>query len=436
MSQPYSRHRLAILTAVGAYPTIVGLLLILNPLLGDASVFIKAGILVPLMVTLLTYVVMPLMTETFAGWLIPTARPSGTTRRGVVAAITVFTLLPLVTASAHADETTSSNDEQTIRTKLDRWKELWSQTGAGKLFTLDGYEDLFVRNDAVDKMLTFDSYVPKWASTQINGFDDYKTIWEKDVNESFPNWTITRMDIIRINIAQSGDMAWSAINFWGEGNRDGERYEGSQHGTHVWQKTGGDWKIIHEHLTAPITVHGVPNAKIDAPSDTTPAPNQTPVANKADPLAGMSVDHVMINVSDFERSVRWYTDKLGFKETVRWTVDGLDGTDLAYLKRGDFMIELASGLKTDATAQLPRATDFASHFAQRGITHLCFKVKDVDAALSALNQNDVPTFSPAIDFPALDVRVGFIQDPDGNVIEFKGPMAGNNVVNGKAVFAN
>jgi len=152
-------------------------------------------------------------------------------------------------------------------------------------------------------------------------------------------------------------------------------------------------------------------------------------------LDGMVVDHVMVNVADFEKSVKWYSEKLGFTETVRWTVEGLDQTNLAYLKRGDFLIELASGPTTEATASLPPATDFASHFSQRGMTHLCFKVHDIDAVLAEMKENDVPTFSPAIDFPELNCRVGFIQDPDGNVIEFKGPMAGNSVVNGKAVWA-
>ena len=60
----------------------------------------------------------------------------------------------------------------------------------------------------------------------------------------------------------------------------------------------------------------------------------------------MVADHVLVNVSSFERSLAWYRDKLGFEEEVRWTVDGLDKTDLAYLKRGSFRIEVASAPKT------------------------------------------------------------------------------------------
>lgn len=155
-------------------------------------------------------------------------------------------------------------------------------------------------------------------------------------------------------------------------------------------------------------------------------------AAEPDPLDSMRVDHVMVHAVDFDRSYAWYRDMLGFRPVVRWTVDGLDGTQLSYLGRNGFLIELVSAPASDKTVSLPTPVDFAEHFAQRGYTHLCFAVDDVDATLLALNERGLPTFSDPIDFPALGVRVGFVQDPDGNVIEFKGPMAGNNVVGGEA----
>ena len=255
-----SRHKLALLTMVGAYPTIVLLLTILDPVMGDAPKPVKAVVLVPLMVIALSYGVMPLLARIFANWLHDNVR----TRFEIIALVAT---LAVVASSAAVAVDRSSEDTQT---------------------------------------------------------------------------------------------------------------------------------------------------KLESALD------------------GMAIDHIMVNVSDFEDSVKWYTDKLGFKETVRWTVDGLPGTNLAYLKRGAFLIEVVSGPTSEQTVSLPRATDFSSHFAQRGFTHLCFKVQDVDAALAKLNAIGVPTFSPAIDFPALNTRVGFIQDPDGNVIEFKGPMAGTNVVRGTA----
>lgn len=428
-----SRHKLALLTMVGAYPTMVLLLAMIGPVMGDTPMPLKAAVLVPLMVVMLTYFVMPLLTRLFQGWL----HGNNKTPAGVISAVFAMLLIPtdlvlaqnstiaskhrtshsaldgmtvdhvmvnvsdfersvkwyedklgfketvrwtveglpgtnlaylkrgsflLEVASGPTTDATSSlprakdfnshfaqrgithlcfkvrdvdaalaelNDngvptfspaidfpalntrvgfiqdpdgnviefkgpmagnsvvngkatwanskgaqskspETVIREKLNRWRGLWSQTGKGRRFSVDGYRDLFVSGELAPKMLTFDAYVPDWASTQIDGFDDYRRIWNKDVNESFPNWTITRMDVLRVEVADSGDMAWSALNFWGEGTRDGERYEGSQHGTHVWTRVDGDWRILHEHLTAPITVRGVTNAKIESSKDTEP----------------------------------------------------------------------------------------------------------------------------------------------------------------------
>lgn len=153
-------------------------------------------------------------------------------------------------------------DVRAIREKLDDWREMFSATGRGDAFDIDDYPQLFLPRARSDEMLTFDAYVPDWASTQIDGVDGYRTVWNRDVNASFPGWTIDKMDVLRVEV--SGDLAWSALNFWGTGTRaDGSRYEGSQHGTHVWHDVGeGDWRIVHEHLTQ-IVVQGEPNVRYD-----------------------------------------------------------------------------------------------------------------------------------------------------------------------------
>lgn len=179
----------------------------------------------------------------------------------------------VVEFTAPLGEAAAVSPAEAIRGQLERWRVMFSLTGQGKPFALAGYEDMF--DTRGDNLLVFDSYVPVWASTQIVGFDDYRTVWERDVNESFPGWTITRMDVVRIDVAKSGDLAWSAINFWGEGRQpDGTTYQGSQHGTHVWRLIDGDWRVVHEHLTAPITVRGEANATIDSEADYRPRGNQ------------------------------------------------------------------------------------------------------------------------------------------------------------------
>lgn len=175
-----NRHKLAAVTILGACPTIVTLLAVLTPLMGDTPMPIKAAVLVPLMVGLLTYVVMPILTRVFAGWL----RNDDPSRISIVASLGLA-IVPLALAMADSPEQTESS---------------------------------------------------------------------------------------------------------------------------------------------------------------TPPPSVSA-------LDGLALDHVMVNVGDFYRSVKWYHDKLGFDEVVRWTVDGLDGTNLAQVQRGSFLIEIASGPTTNASFQ-------------------------------------------------------------------------------------
>ncbi|MEO0400174.1 MAG: VOC family protein [Pseudomonadota bacterium] len=134
----------------------------------------------------------------------------------------------------------------------------------------------------------------------------------------------------------------------------------------------------------------------------------------------MAFDHMSINVADFEAALDWYQEKLGFKLDVAWRVAALDGKQLAYLSLGDTVIELVAA---DAGGiGLPAPTDFADHFGRTGYGHLCFSVDSVDAVLAELQARGVPTFvraeTYALDGTPYERRVGFIKDPEGNVIEF------------------
>lgn len=140
--------------------------------------------------------------------------------------------------------------------------------------------------------------------------------------------------------------------------------------------------------------------------------------------AVMTFDHMSINVADFDGAMAWYQDILGFEVDVSWRVEALDGKRLAYLSLGDAVIELVAA---DAGgAGLPPAQTFQDHFARTGYGHLCFSVDDVDAMLESLEAKGAPVFvmaeTYALDGTPYERRVGFIQDPEGNVIEFAEPL--------------
>jgi len=115
--------------------------------------------------------------------------------------------------------------------------------------------------------------------------------------------------------------------------------------------------------------------------------------------------HVMIKVSDLERSIAFYRDVLGFQEAFRIKRD--DGTTgLIYMHvAGRQFVELSKGIEAEKASG--RGVGYA---------HVCFEVADIQKAHERL----LP--SGAVVPESLKVgRDGswqfWIVDPDGNRIE-------------------
>ncbi|MGD1923779.1 MAG: VOC family protein [Paracoccaceae bacterium] len=136
-------------------------------------------------------------------------------------------------------------------------------------------------------------------------------------------------------------------------------------------------------------------------------------------------DHMSINVADFDSAVAWYSEILGLTVEASWTVPALGGKQLAYLAlHGARVVEIVAA---DPNGTGLRAeTTFSQHFGRTGFGHLCFATDDVDQTLARLAERGVASFVTAETYPLdgtnYERRVGFVQDPEGNVIEFGEPL--------------
>ena len=138
-------------------------------------------------------------------------------------------------------------------------------------------------------------------------------------------------------------------------------------------------------------------------------------------LSSMHIDHVCLNVPNYEDTLQWYQEKLDASITREWTVDGFPDLKLAYLDVYGFRIEIIGS--TTSNVGMPVAQDFGEALRNRGIGHFCFRVDDVDALLAELNRRGVPTFVPLGTYPDAGVRLCFVQDNNGNLIEFVTPLS-------------
>lgn len=116
--------------------------------------------------------------------------------------------------------------------------------------------------------------------------------------------------------------------------------------------------------------------------------------------------HVAIICSDYERSKKFYVDKLGF-QVIRevWREERQDY--LTMLRSGDVVLELFT--KPDAPQRLTQPEAL-------GLRHLAFQVEDTAAAAAWLNSRGIET-EPIREDPVNGGRMTFFRDPDGLPLE-------------------
>jgi lactoylglutathione lyase len=125
----------------------------------------------------------------------------------------------------------------------------------------------------------------------------------------------------------------------------------------------------------------------------------------------MKAGHVGLRTTDYEGTISWYTEKLGFRLLKRWEVGDLKMAYLAPANDDHFWLEVLNGGITGSHHD-------PSQPVISGFQHLCIDVENVDETLTALRERDVKVLREPFNIPAIGKRCGFIADLFDNVIEF------------------
>lgn len=128
----------------------------------------------------------------------------------------------------------------------------------------------------------------------------------------------------------------------------------------------------------------------------------------------VDIDHVVLRVKDLERSMAFYCDVLGCSEVRR-----VETLGLYQFRAGAAMIDLVP-----LDGELGRKGGAGPQAEGRNMDHFCLRVEpfDGEAIAAHLRQHGVACgkveqrFGAEGNGPSL-----YIQDPDGNVVELKGP---------------
>jgi len=112
--------------------------------------------------------------------------------------------------------------------------------------------------------------------------------------------------------------------------------------------------------------------------------------------------HTMVRVTDLDKSLDFYCDKLGLKELRRFDS-----------KEGRFtLVFLAAPGDEEAQVELTHNWDPEAYDEGRNFGHLAYAVDDIYAACERLMQGGV-----TINRPPRDGRMAFIRSPDNISVE-------------------
>ncbi|AVF04366.1 MULTISPECIES: VOC family protein [Devosia] len=123
-------------------------------------------------------------------------------------------------------------------------------------------------------------------------------------------------------------------------------------------------------------------------------------------LGVVGIGHVAIKVTDLDRSLDFYRDRLGFPEMLRLKHDNGE-TWLVYLRiTDDQYLEIFPGAENDR----------APGWNANGVNHMCFTIEDLEGTTERIKAAGIALTSEIK--PGLDGnRQAWIEDPDGNRIE-------------------
>jgi len=119
------------------------------------------------------------------------------------------------------------------------------------------------------------------------------------------------------------------------------------------------------------------------------------------------IDHVSINVKDFDASVAFYGDVLGFR---RLQTVPMENFAITYF-------EIPGGTRLELFDYGGASRDAPREESDAGLRHLAFSVDDIAAAEEALRSRGVKIVLPTTDIQPLGVRVMLFEDPNGVTLE-------------------
>lgn len=129
-----------------------------------------------------------------------------------------------------------------------------------------------------------------------------------------------------------------------------------------------------------------------------------------------ALDHIGLSVGDLDAQAGWYAAALGLEPGATGGIDTL-GIRVRFLhERGHgWSLELLERVGSEPGLQAP---DPPTALLTRGYGHICLRVDgDLEGAYARLVAAGASSRMPPGESPEPGVRIAFVADPEGNLIE-------------------
>ena len=131
------------------------------------------------------------------------------------------------------------------------------------------------------------------------------------------------------------------------------------------------------------------------------------------PLTTVRPNAVTMSVPELDLAVRWYSEKLGFREVQRKSYHEFK-TLLAFLELNGYRVELIEDGSSQPGA---RRADPPAHTAIQGISQFSFLTTDLDGVRNELVRRGVP-IAWEFENAELKIKFLFIRDLNSNLIQY------------------
>lgn len=130
-------------------------------------------------------------------------------------------------------------------------------------------------------------------------------------------------------------------------------------------------------------------------------------------IAGCGFHHIAIRVADWDKSIRFYCEGLGFEKEIQW---GDAPTRAAMLDTGD-------GNYLEVFERVHATPRPAGDESEPNILHFCFRADDCAQAVERVRAAGgeitlEPKQPPLFEKIGLKAIIAFAKGPDGEIVEF------------------